>query len=123
MDLRCPFGCSASHRRQCSTKRSAAYYRTEAGKQKKSQLNRRRYLSCLKADTAVSGQDPDAQQTEDPCAKPILEYVRMVTGLIEGRKITRVEFSWILQQIFRQHRLGHNCRAAYACGQSNKSPP
>jgi hypothetical protein len=100
-----------------------AYYRTEAGKQKKSQLNRRRYLSSIKADDQMPRLDIPVEPAEDPCAKPIFEYVRRVVSLIEARKITRDEFSRMLQQIFRQHRLCHSCRAAYACGQSNKSPP
>ena len=31
-NLRCPFGCRQHHRRQCSCRRSTAYYRTTAGK-------------------------------------------------------------------------------------------
>jgi hypothetical protein len=40
--LRCPFGCRQHHRRQCSCRRSTAYYRTAAGKTKKKRLNARR---------------------------------------------------------------------------------
>jgi len=42
-DLRCPFGCRQHHRRQRSSQRSAAYYRTPGGKAKKERLNRLRY--------------------------------------------------------------------------------
>ncbi len=37
-NLRCPFGCREAHRRQQSTRRSAAYYRDPDGKVKKSAL-------------------------------------------------------------------------------------
>lgn len=42
-NLRCPFGCREHHRRQCSCRRSTAYYRTAAGRAKKKRLNGRRY--------------------------------------------------------------------------------
>jgi hypothetical protein len=41
--LRCPFGCREHHRRQCSCRRSTAYYQTVAGKAKKKRLNGRRH--------------------------------------------------------------------------------
>jgi hypothetical protein len=41
-NLRCPFGCREHHRRQCSCRRSTAYYQTAAGKAKKKRLNGRR---------------------------------------------------------------------------------
>jgi len=67
--------------------------------------------------------DSAVEPAEDPCAKPIFEYVRTVISLIERRRVSPDEIFWMLEQIFRQHRLGQNCRTAYACGQSNKSPP
>lgn len=41
-DLGCPFGCSEAYRRQRSTARSVAYYRTSAGKYKKKLQNGKR---------------------------------------------------------------------------------
>jgi hypothetical protein len=38
-DLRCPFGCRQHQRRQSSNQRSAAYYQTDEGKEKKRRLN------------------------------------------------------------------------------------
>lgn len=41
-DLRCPFGCRQARRRQKSTERSVAYYRSKEGKFKKAELNKQR---------------------------------------------------------------------------------
>jgi len=41
-NLRCPFGCREHHRRQASSHRATAYYRTEQGKRKKEVQNARR---------------------------------------------------------------------------------
>ncbi len=122
-DLRCPFGCSASHRRQRATERSVAYYRTEAGKQKKRRLNRNRYLGLANAGSQVHVQDHTVERTEDPCDEPIVGYVRMVMSLIEGRRVSRDEVFGMLEQIWRQHSLSHSSKTDYASGQLNKSPP
>jgi hypothetical protein len=39
MDLGCPFGCRAHHRRQLARQRSRAHYRTEAGRRNKKRWN------------------------------------------------------------------------------------
>lgn len=41
-DLRCPFGCRKHHRKQSSNQRSADYYQTDKGKEKKRRLNAKR---------------------------------------------------------------------------------
>lgn len=41
-NLRCPFGCRASHARKTSKARSTAYYQTNSGKLKKRKLNENR---------------------------------------------------------------------------------
>jgi len=122
-DLRCPFGCSAGHRRQGATERSVAYYRTESGKQKKRQLNRKRYLRLANADSQVQVENNAVEQAEDPSDEPIVEYVRMVTSLIEGRRVSRDEISWRLKQISRQHNLWRGCGIDYVVQTLNKSPP
>ena len=47
-DLRCPFGCRRHHCRQRSGHRSAAYYRTVAGRFKKKRLNARRTAGVVR---------------------------------------------------------------------------
>ena len=68
-------------------------------------------------------QDHTAERTEDLCDEPIVGYVRMVMSLIEGRRISRDEVFWMLEQIWRQHSLSHSSGTDYASGQLNKSPP
>lgn len=97
-DLRCPFGCREAHRKACSTRRSVAYYRDgEAGRQKKRQQNARRRNPLLRP--------LSAPQTPLPWPRPILEYVRVVTGLIEGRSVSWAEVLEMLARTVRQHRM------------------
>ncbi|MEW6381957.1 MAG: hypothetical protein AB1611_20465 [bacterium] len=44
-DLMCPFGWRQAHRKECSTKRSTEYYRTDEGKARKKALNEQRRSS------------------------------------------------------------------------------
>jgi hypothetical protein len=63
-DLRCPFGCRQHHRRQRSSQRSAAYYRTPSGKAKKECLNRLRYRR------SPAAADPPQPDPGPPMASP-----------------------------------------------------
>jgi hypothetical protein len=76
--LRCPFGCRQHHRQQQSNRRSTAFYQTEEGKAKKSELNQRRSLACqaeecspAQHDSSIDlgneavGKDPDNQASAD----------------------------------------------------------
>ena len=97
-DLGCPFGCREAHRKAESTRRSVAYYRDdEAGRQKKRRQNARRRPGPVRP---VSG-----PQTPLPWPRPIVEYVRVVTGLIEGRPVSLAEVLEMLARAVRQHRM------------------
>ena len=120
-DLLCPFGCSAAHRRREASERSAVYYRTEEGRKKKSALNRKRYL-------VYSPEEPEAAVKEDAMEEAdredsILEHVRMVTSLIEGREVSLEEIKEMLKKKGRQHSLSVQQRVDYLLDQLNKSPP
>lgn len=151
LDLRCPFGCQRHHRRQCSSQRSAAYYRTAAGKAKKKRLNGRR---CAPA-TPVSAEDvapspshllaptessdellTDALSVPTELAlsgvvldepsvvhSPLLPYVRMVTSLIEGRDFQEQEVLQLLCQALRQHSIARRRRADYVLAFLHQHPP
>ncbi|MGO8748253.1 MAG: hypothetical protein ACLQNE_19935 [Thermoguttaceae bacterium] len=75
-NLRCPFGCRQHHRRQCSCRRSTAYYRTVAGKAKKKRLNARREGSQVppatqpQSDFDPQGTSPDPQADHYCAAVP-----------------------------------------------------
>ena len=76
-NLRCPFGCREHHRRQCSCRRSTAYYQTAAGKVKKKRLNGRRHRNQVppamppQPGFDPQGTPPDPQAASgDPGAPP-----------------------------------------------------
>jgi ubiquinone/menaquinone biosynthesis C-methylase UbiE len=53
----------------------------------------------------------------------VVEHVRVVAGLIEGRRVGLDEILKMLARALRQHRLGHERRIDYIVGQLNKAPP
>jgi hypothetical protein len=121
-DLRCPFGCREHHRRQCSTQRSADYYRSPKGRERKRALNRKRYLvvpaDATEEQTAIEG-EPEAESVDEP----FVGYLRGVISLVEGRRVGREEFKGLLETISRQHRLWRRPRFGYLVEQLNKDPP
>lgn len=60
--------------------------------------------------------------TEEGTA-PIIEHVRMVTSLIEGRFVSIDEIREMLKKISRQHSLTRRRRVDYLVQQLNKDPP
>lgn len=143
-DLRCPFGCREAHRKQCSTKRSVAYYQTEDGKVKRKIQNdkRKRFESAPEEDKQPEGaekQSEDATQSEQE--KPteeersggaidgaefdegMVSYVRMVTSLIEGRRVSRDEILQMLARSLRQHSISRRRRTDYHIWSLNENPP
>jgi hypothetical protein len=145
--LRCPYGCRQHHRRQRSSQRSAAYYRTPSGKAKKECLNRLRYRrSPAAADPPQS--DPGAPMTspnepspdEGPepvelrlaevvldearvTRSPLLPYVRMVVSLIEGFRLTCQELVRLLLRALRQHSFAFRRRTDYVLRFLHEHPP
>jgi hypothetical protein len=118
-DLGCPFGCAEAHRKRQSNQRSTAYYQDEPGKEKKRQQNAKRRKTT--APTAT----PPLPLTEEPLPwpRPILEYVRMVTSLIEGRKVSLAEVLEMLAQVVRQHRMVRTRRIDQIIAWLNEHPP
>ena len=96
-DWGCAFGCRQAHRRRQSTLRSVDYYGQPEGKVKKRALNARRRPSAESSAPAPS--------CPLPWPRPILEYVRVVVGLIEGRKVALGEVVAVLERTVRQHRM------------------
>jgi hypothetical protein len=103
-DLGCPFGCRDAHRRRHSAERSAEYYRTAAGKEKKARLNRnRRGVGPSGAEPEGAGRrgEPDAIELD----AGIVGHVRMVASLIEGFIVSREEVVAMLERSVRQRRI------------------
>jgi hypothetical protein len=118
-DLGCPFGCRHAHRKRQSTRRSVAYYREPEGKVKKQALNARR----RKIPASPPASPPTAQPEPLPWPRPILEYVRVLTSLVEGRQVRLSEVIEMLQRTVRQHRMVRTRRIDQGVAWLHEQPP
>ncbi len=120
-DLRCPFGCSKAHAKQQSTQRSVAYYQTEEGKRKKQRLNQRRRRSAGKAPAPENESLPPPAGA--PWPEPVVEHVRVVVSLIEGRRVSRDEILQMLTEVLRQPSLARQRKIDHAVSWLHENPP
>jgi hypothetical protein len=110
-DLGCPFGCRQAHRRQKSTERSVAYYRSKDGKKKKIALNQRRNRIQEIPDSTIDsfvGSKGDADRT-------ILSHIQMVVSLIEGYQVALETIKTLVAKLLRQHRMDLSKNLLYPC--------
>lgn len=117
-DLGCPLGCRRAHRQRESTRRSVDYYKQPEGKTKKRALNARRRKT-----PAPPPPPPTLAGPPLPWPRPILDYVRVVVGLIEGRRVLLSEVVEMLQRTVRQHRMVRTRRIAQGVAWLNAQPP
>jgi hypothetical protein len=130
--LRCPFGCRHYHRKDSSKKRSAEYYRSQEGKDKKKALNERRSRQTS-SDTGSKnpGNEEPAKQQEQIIQdefdtvrdKSTVSYIQMLISLIEGRKVCLEEIMEMLRKIVRQHSIDRKRRFVYAFTYPEQKPP
>jgi len=120
--LGCPFGCREAHERQESIRRSVAYYQSKEGKKKKQALNQRRQRSG-------TGTPPE-QKVEAPprtvsCPWPaaIVEHVRVVVSLIEGRRVSWEEILEMLAKVLRQRSCDLRRKIDHAVRWLHEHPP
>ena len=115
-DLRCPFGCREAQRRRQSTQRSVEYYRGPEGRRKKRQHNsqRRAAATAVAAQVVVAAPGPNSG---------MVEHVRMVVSLIEGRPVSRAEIAAMLRKVLRQHRMSKPGKIGDSVVRSNEHPP
>lgn len=131
--IRCPFGCRSEHRRRKAVGRSSAYYSDQAGKEIKKQLNQRR---CRLLPRRGSKGRATRSRRKPPPAKPclangrsvrpnpvILQHVRMVVSLIEGRRVSRRQVQLMLTKILRQHTLTRRKQIDQTVLWLHKQPP
>lgn len=138
----CPFGCRKAHRRKESTRRSTEYNHSPEGKRKKSALNQKRRaptqapveLATLPEDVAPPvdlDNPPKVVGEKAPELKPhpitwdelLIEYVRMVSSLIEGRWVSRKEVLEMLAKQMRQRSEPRRTQLDYTVAWLNKHPP
>ena len=144
-DLGCPFGCREAHRKRESTRRSVAYYREEEGKLKKRMLNSKRCRvveevvveeveesvpeSCVaqkKEEADKCDGDGDARQGREvvcPWSRPLVEHVRVLIGLIEGRRFSHKEVVQMLWEVLRQHSMARWRRVDHLVAHLHRNPP
>lgn len=131
-DLGCPFGCSAAHRRRCSSERSVAYNRSPAGKLKKKLRNGRR--RCLSPPEPAPAELPTPAPTpptreQSAAVEPlefdaaVVDYLRVVISLVEGRRVMRDEILAVLRLAMRQPSLARERRIDYVVRTLEEQPP
>lgn len=123
-DLRCPFGCREAHRKKASTQRSTAYYRDPQGRKKKSALNQRRRSGVPGSRTpGAPSSDPVARNDSVRCRPALVEHVRMVVSLLEGRPVSHRQVRALLAKVLRQHRIPRRRKIDHTVAWLNKGPP
>lgn len=123
-DLRCPFGCKEAHRKRRSTQRSVEYYGTKEGKMKKKIQNGKRNQGEARTD---HNHEPDRVQRLEReglrLKAGMAGYVRMVTSLIEGRRVSEEEIVEMLVRAMRQHSIVRRQRMDYVLAYLKKNAP
>jgi hypothetical protein len=144
--LRCPFGCRQHHQRQCGNQRSAAYYRTPDGKQKKKAFNARRCAAAGGEQPPPTGPIEEIGPPGQPPAdegparielllegvvldeamvrnSPMLPYVRMVVNLIEATRLGCRQIVRLLLEAMRQRSMASRRRSEYLLDFLHQHPP
>ena len=123
-DLGCPFGCKEAHRKRRSTVRSVEYYGTDEGKTKKKIQNGKRRQGETLADP--NDEPAEGRQLERDGIRldaAMVDYVRMVTSLIEARRVSEEEIVEMLVRAMRQHSIARRRRMDYVLAYLKKNAP
>ena len=123
-DLGCPFGCREAHRKRRSTERSVEYYGTDEGKTKKKIQNGKRCQGRERADqndATVGGRQLERDGVRLNAA--MVGYVRMVTSLIEARRVSEEEIVVMLVRAMGQHSIARRRRMDYVLAYLKKNAP
>jgi len=119
-DLGCPFGCQEAHRKQQSTRRSIQFYR-EHKKRKQRQNSKRRQAGPEEKEPKEHA--PSGEAVPGPWPEPLVEHVRVVVSLIEGRRVSREEIVEMLAKVLRQQGMGRRRKIDHAVAWLNENPP
>lgn len=120
-DLGCPFGCSETHRRRESNRRSVEYYRDDAGKEKKRRLNARRRRGAAELTPRVV--PAPVPPPPLPWPRRLLLYVRLLVRLIEARSLSLAEVVAKVARTVRQHRMVRSARGDQVIAWLHEGPP
>jgi hypothetical protein len=121
--LRCPFGCRQAHREEDSKKRSAEWYRSEKGREKKKALNRQRSLQSLSGNGSkyLANEESSPQQghiVQDDSQvvhdRVTLSYIQMLISVIEDRFVSLDEVLTMLRKKVRQRSIDKQKQFIYA---------
>jgi hypothetical protein len=122
--LGCPFGCKEAHRKQRSSKRSVEYYGTEEGKVKKKIQNGKRSHGVARTDHNRQLQrGPQLERDGVQLDAVMVGYMRMVTSLIEARRVSEDEIVEMLVRTMRQHSIARRRRMDYVLAYLKKNGP
>jgi len=120
-DLGCPFGCRDAHRRQNSIARSTEYYRSKEGKQKKKYLNDGRSQPNRLPESRLNENSNDGGGSKFDAAT--VNYIQMVTSLIEGCFVGLAQIRAMLDNVLRQHSIVIGSKLFYDALCHQKTPP
>jgi hypothetical protein len=117
-DLRCPFGCRQTHRKNTARKRSDEYYQSEEGKSQKKELNKRR-SKRNNPNGEIICNEPDEIEIDNTT----LVHIKQVTSMIEGRSIASEKIILMIKQILRQLSIDSGKKIGYQCPYFLKRAP
>lgn len=92
------------------------YYRGPEGRRKKRQQNSQRRTAA----TAIAAK---AVVAASVLSAGMVEHVRMVVSLIEGRPMSRAEIAAMLKRVLRQHRMPKPGKFGDSVVRSDEHPP
>lgn len=102
-----------------AARRCKVYRETDIGRNKKLKLNQRRYRDNGR-ETVVDSGEPSV---EEPFIRLIVRYARMVSSLIEHRRVSLAEVVKLLYAKGRQRGLTKQRKVDYLVMQLNHVPP
>ena len=121
-DLGCPFGCREAHRKEQSTRRSVQFYQKHKDR-KQRQNNKRRKAGSQEKEKEKEKPAPSREAVPGPWPQPLVEHVRVVVSLIEGREVSREEILEMLAKVLRQQGMARRRKIDQAVSWLNENPP
>lgn len=103
--------------------RSRAYYQTPAGKSKKRLQNGRRRKPAPLSEEKAEEPSMEPKLAAIEFNPSLLDYIRLLTSLIEVRRVSREEVLDMLRRTLRQHSFARETRIDYVVRTLKEAPP